>query len=304
MVEFSQLKVFLLVVQNLSFTEAARHLHVSQPTVSRAIRSLEQELDVTLFDRHGSKAQLTDAGCLLIPWARKLILQSNEMKVMMSSLQTELVGELRIACSTSAGKYILPRLAARLNSRHPGVSIAILTCTQERIVPRLLDGEAHLGVVSTEVCDSGLECQDFFTDRITLIVPSGHPWASRQSIEPSELLEEKIIMREPTSGTRKEMLKGLAAHDIGLGDLRVILEVGNAEAIVNTVADGYGVSFVSRLVSAAWRERGFVVEVPVEALDLKRQINIIRRELETPNRVQEVFWGFLHDPNNTDLYLL
>jgi DNA-binding transcriptional LysR family regulator len=304
MIDLTRLQAFLFAAETLNFAEAGKHLHLTQPTISHHIKMLETELGVELFDRSGSPLTLTEAGYLLLPRARKLIHEAIEMREVMSSLQQEVVGHLRIACSTTAGKYILPQLAARFCERHPWIQVSILACSPELVVPRLLEGEANLGVVSYEACGDGLECQDFFEDAITMIVPAEHPWARRQFLEPDQLLDERMIIRGPPSGTRQVMLAGLAKHDISLDDLNVFLELGNAEAIVRTVASGYGVSFVSRLSAACPLERGHVVEVPVRGLELRRKIYMIRRELDEPNRAQDTFWGFVHDPANIDLLRL
>lgn len=301
MMNLERLRSFLHAAESMSFSEAAKRLHLTQPTISHHIKTLERELGVELFTRSGPGLKLTEAGRLLLPWARKLIRQSIEMQEMMASLQQKPVGHLRLACSTTAGKYILPLLAARFSQRYPGIRVSILTCTLEHVVPQLLEGEANLGVVSHEPSGEGLECQEFFIDSISLIVPTSHPWAFRQSIEPEELLEEPIIIREPTSGTRRVMLEGLAKYDITLDDLNVFLELGNAEAIVRTVTAGFGVSFVSTLATGCPLERGYVVEVPVARLELRRPIYMVRRRPDAPNRPQEVFWSFVHDPANADL---
>jgi DNA-binding transcriptional LysR family regulator len=303
--DLTKLNSFLYVAENLSFSEAAKQLHLTQPTISHHIKALERDLGVELFNRSGSNLRLTEAGRLLLPRARKLVHQSIEMQEMMASLQEGIVGHLRIACSTTAGKYILPLLAARFCQRYPGVRVSILTCTPEHIVPRLLEAEANLSVASSyEACGHETECQTFFRDSITLIVPADHLWAFRQSIGPEELLEEPMIIREPTSGTRRVMLTELAKHDITLDDLNIFLELGNAEAIVRTVAAGFGVSFVSTLATTCPLERRSVVEVPVAGLELRRTIYMIRRSLDAPNRTQEAFWSFVHDPANADLLRL
>ncbi len=299
-----RLRTFLHAAEQMSFTEAARLLHLTQPTVSHHIKGLEQELEVALFDRSGARLRLTDAGRILLPWARKIVRQYIKMQEMMASLEEDTVGHLRIACSTTAGKYLLPQLAARFKERYPGVEVAIQSCTSEDIVSRVLEGDAELGVMSYEARQQGLESQEFFTDAIALIVPADHPWTRRAVIEPADLLEEKVIIRESTSGTRRVMLSELTKHGLTLDDLDVFLELGNAEAIVMTVADGFGVSFVSRLAAACSRSRGEVVEVPVAGLQLRRQIYMVRRTLETPIPSQEVFWGFIHHPANYDLLLL
>ncbi len=218
----------------------------------------------------------------------------------MLSLPGEIVGHLKIACSTTAGKYILPRLAARFRRHHPGVHISILTCTQENVGLRLLENEADLGVVSVEMGGERLECQRFFTDHIVLIAPQGHPWTKREAIEPEDMLDAPLIMREPAAGTRRALLSALAAYDITLDDLNVFLEVGNAEAILTAVSYNTGVSFVSKLAAAYALSWGSVVEAPVRGIKLQRQLCMARCGMTQPNRAQEAFWGFIHHPENDD----
>lgn len=302
MIDLTRLKAFIYAAESLSFSEAGKQLQLTQPTVSHHIKTLERTLGVELFTRSGHSLKLTEAGRLLLPFAHKLIHQASEVQEMMTSLQQKIVGHLRIACSTTAGKFILPQLAARFCLRFPGIKVSILACTPEHVIPQLLEGEANLAVVSSyDLCKDGLECQEFFKDIVTLIVTAGHPWTLRQSIGPADLLEEKVIIREPTSGTRRVLLTELAKHDITLDDLSINLELGNAEAIVRTVEAGFGVSFVSNLAADWSLKLGRVVAVPVIGLELRRTIYMVRRSLETPNRPQEVFWSFVHDPSNADL---
>jgi DNA-binding transcriptional LysR family regulator len=303
-IDLNKLNAFLHAAETLNFSAAAQQLHVSQPTISKYINVLEHELDVELFERTSNGLQLTNAGKTLVPWARRLVHESLDMHEMMLSMRREVVGQLQIACSTTAGKYILPQLAGRFRHLHAGVRVSILSCTQEHVAARLVDGEADLGILSVEVGLGPLECQEFFTDHIGLIVPPKHPWAGREQIEPSELIEAPFIMREPTSGTRRAMLSALARHDITLSDIDVFLEVGNAEAIASAVTSGFGVSFVSRLSSAYARAWGCVVEVPVAGIDLKRQLCMARCSLKPPNRAVEAFWSFVHSPANDDLFKL
>ena len=304
MIDIQKVETFLAAAEKLSLSEAAKQLHLSQPTVSHQIKVLEQELNVTLFKRSNTGLQLTEAGRLMLPWARRLLHDTSNLKEMMSSLQDDIVGELRIACSTTGGKYILPQLAARFSQQYPGILVRILACGPEQTALNLLEGEAHLGVVSSEIDDTSLESQKFFRDVITLIVPSTHRWAFQKKIDPTELLEEPIIMREETSGTRRVVLAELAKHDISQDDLNIFLELGNAEAIVRTVAAGYGISFVSSLASACPLERGNVIDIKVEGMTLERNVYMIRKRISAPHRPRDVFWSFIHDPANADLLRL
>jgi DNA-binding transcriptional LysR family regulator len=302
--DIDRLNAFLDAAQTLSFSETAKRLHVTQPTVSKYIRDLEQALSIRLFDRSGGGLRLTDAGQTILPWARQLVRECGKLEDLAKSLDGEVTGQIRIACTTAAGKYLLPQLAARFRSRHPHVQIRILSCTQEGAIDRLLGEEAELGVVSHEMDEIGLQCQYFFSDHIILIVSANHPWAGKQYIEPADLLEAPLLMREPTSGTRRALLAELAAYDISPDDLNIFLEVGNAEAIVASVGAGVGVSFVSRMAAAYALAFECVVEVPVLGFDLRRKICMVRRVIPVSNRAQDIFWGFIHDPINNDLYRL
>lgn len=305
MIDLERMRIFIAAAEHLSFTEAAKRLHLSQPTVSHHIQGLEKSFNVALFERSGNSVRLTEAGRLLLPWAQKLVRQSIEVEDMMATLDERIAGQLRIACSTTSGKYILPQLAARFCQRYANIQISILACRSQQVVPHLLEDGANLAVVSSyDLCGGDLECQAFFRDAVALIVPSTHRWANRQQVEPADLLEERLIMREPASGTRRVLQTELAQHDITENDLNIFLELGNAEAIVRTVQAGFGVSFVSNLAADWAIELGHVVAVPVTGLQLQRSIYMMRPKLDTPHRPQEVFWDFVHDPTNEDLLRL
>jgi DNA-binding transcriptional LysR family regulator len=113
-----------------------------------------------------------------------------------------------------------------------------------------------------------------------------------------------MIVREVNSGTRRVMLSELAKHDIGLDDLNTFMQLGNAEAIVRTVAAGYAVSFVSTLASACPLERGHVVNVDVLGMNMRRKVYMVRKRFEDPHRAQEAFWSFVHSSVNVDLIKL
>lgn len=300
--DIDRLHIFLDAAQTLNFSETAKRMHVSQSTVSKHMREFEQELALVLFDRAGARLRLSKTGEALIPWARKLVRECERFQKMAHSLQEEVAGPLRIACTAAAGKYVLPMLAVRFRERFPNVHITLLFCRPPDVDDLLREEKADLAVVSFEVASPDLACQLFFFDTITLIAPAGHPWAKLPEIQPEDLIQEAIILREATSGTRRAMLSALANHDIALEDLKIALELGNAESIVAAVAAGVGVSFVSR-VSAEFAVRaGDVCEVPVAGFKFQRKICMVRRSSWSTNRPAELFWCFIQEPDNADLF--
>jgi DNA-binding transcriptional LysR family regulator len=301
MLDLTRLEVFLHAAETLSFSEAAQRLHLSQPTVSHHIKKLEEEFGGQLFLRAGHEIELTEAGRLLVPHARKLLREAMGVQQMMHSIGDRVVGSLRIACSTTTGKYILPQFASRFRQRHPGVSIRILRCTQDDVVPTVLGKDADLGVVSFDACSDEMDCQEFFTDHIILISPVNQPWTATDNLEPSDFLGVPFILGEPGDGTRRELATELAKHDITLDDLNIFLELGNAEAIVKTVELGFGLAFVPKTAAGWALDQGTVVEIPVSSFELHRRVFMIRKKLHSANRAMESFWAFVHDPSNADL---
>ena len=301
MIDLTRIRAFIIAAETLSFSEASKQLHLTQPTISHHIKTLEKNLGVALFERRGNQLVLTEAGTMLVPWARKLILQSNEIQELMGALQDKAVGHLRIACSAASGKYVLPHIAARFRKRFPDVHVSILPCSSEEIVPRLLEDEANLAVVTHELDSHSIQAQTLYVDTIQMIVPADHPWASRDDLSPSDLLDEKIIMREASSGSRRVVLSELSKHDIQYEDLDVFLEIGNAEGIVQAVGAGYGVSFVTENLAQEGKDLGKVDIVKMADWNLHRRVFLARRILNTPQRVTDAFWSFVHDPSNKDL---
>ena len=301
MIDLTRLKAFIIAAETLSFSETSKQLHLTQPTISHHIKTLEKSLGLPLFERRGNQLILTEAGTMLVPWARKLVGQSNQIKEMMEAIQDRAVGNLRITCSAASGKYVLPHIAARFRKRFPEVLVSILPCSSEDIARKLLEEEAHLALVTHEIDSLSLQSQTLYIDTIRMIVPAEHPWVGRGDIAPSDLLEEKIIIREPSSGSRRVVLSELSKHDIQYEDLDIFMELGNAEGIIQAVGGGYGISFVDENLAAEGEALGKVKIVKMADWSLHRRVFLLRKSLKSPQRVTEAFWSFVHDPSNKDL---
>ncbi len=304
MLNVHEMNVFLTAAQTQNFSETARQLHMTQPAVSMQIQSLEQRLGVNLFERSGRRIQLSEAGETLMPMARELVSMSLRIEEAIKSLGGEVVGHLKLGCSTTAGKYILPQLIARFRRMHPRVQVTVYTSGRDQVMDMLCDGMTHISVVSSLVNCRDAEFQPFFIDRAVLIVPVDHPWANRSSIKPQELCEVDFILRDDTAGTRQVMAEGLTEHGIHLDDLNVVMELGNAEAIEMAVEEGIGVSIVSRLVAQRGIDLGRIRMLEIEELNLERKIYMAYNIRRAATSVQAEFWNFVHQPLNETLLKL
>ena len=244
------------------------------------MRNLEKQLGVELFRRHGRNVVLSDAGKVLLPMAQQLLLQAKHIEEVMWGLQGMVIGELSIACSTTVGKYILPKVIVGFRKHYPEVQVAVQVMGRRAATDWLLEGGADLAVVSSRLVHRDLEYQSLLDDQVVLIAPCGHPWSDGRTVRPENLLECEYIMREPTAGSYEVLSEGLAAHSLSISDLRVVMTLGNAEAIEMSVEAGLGVAFASCFVANRGLMLGRVVEVPVEGLDLTRSIFMVRHSRE------------------------
>jgi DNA-binding transcriptional LysR family regulator len=293
MLNLDALKVFLAIAEHGNFSEAGRHLHLSQPAVSQIIQGLERQLGMQLFLRQGRTAQLTDSGQVLVPMARELLTSAQRVERTMLSLQGEVMGEMTVGCSTASGKYLLPGIIARFRREYSRVRINVLVTSRESVINKLLGGDVALGVSSKLVEHYDLEYQDFFKDDVILIAPADHRWAQYRKIYPDDLLDEPMILREETAGTREVLMEGLLKHDISSDMLNVAMVLGNAEAISMAVEEGLGIAFISRLAAARGLALGRIVEVSVEGMSLARNIYLARNRRQSFTRAQEKFWEFV-----------
>lgn len=287
----SELQVFLVAAETENFSETGRRLGLSQPAVSMQIKSLEATLGVELFRRSGRRVSLTEAGHALIPMARDMAHRAVRLQEAMASIHGDVAGNLEIACTTTAGKYVLPQLMAQLLNMHPLVDLSCLVVSRPAALELLREGRAHIGVASMRVEEKDLEYRAFLTDRIVLVTAPDHPWARRaEPIRPAELAGERFILRENTSGTHVALTEGLAWHDLSIDDLSPRMTLGNAEAIRMSVETGVGVAFVSMLVAGEGVQRGSLAIVPVEGMELTKTLYMIRNPDRPATRAQAAFW--------------
>jgi DNA-binding transcriptional LysR family regulator len=262
------------------------------------IRALENRLGIELFHRAGRNISLTEAGHALVPMARDLINLSIRTEEAMASLQGRMVGHLKLACSTSAGKYVLPKLIARFIEEHPDVRVTCNVIHREPALQMLCDGDAHLSVTSKSEPARNIEYHLFTTDPVVLIVPPDHQWTARESIAPLELFEGSFVMREATSGTLQAVAEALSEHGINLPDLPTVMELSNTEAILMTVIEGIGAAFISQRTAAEAIANGRVAVVPVEGVEIVQQLYMGRNTRRAATHVQTAFWNFIYAPEN------
>lgn len=284
-----RLRVFRTVADEASFRRAAERLHLSQPAVSQQIHALEQELSTTLFDRGKGRIRLTEAGVVLLRYARKGARLAEEARAALESLRGETSGRLRIGASMTITQYILPRMLGAFRLHHPRIELSILSGNTEHIVAALAKDSIDLGLIEGPVSSREVFRQRFFEDRMVLIVGRRYPWPPKATISVHALTQVPLLLRERGSGSRRVVELALRRAGLRLKDLRVAMELDSIVAIVSAVEAGLGAGFVSEWAVRKEVRLGTVRVVPVDALDIRRDMSIIRNFGPVPTGPAGVF---------------
>lgn len=297
-VQLPHLETFAKAAELGGFTRAAEALCMTQAAVSQHIHALERELDASLFRRHGGGVELTEAGRCLYEYAQRILALHAEARQALGRSAEHVTGELRIAASTIPAEHFLMELLAEFRKVHPHVHVVADVGDSETVVMAVEHGKATLGIAGRRVAAPWAEYQLFATDRLVLVVPSDHTWKKRRRITVEQLRTEPIILREAGSGTRACLERALSTRNLTLADLKVCLEVGSNEAVKDAVARRLGVAVLSIRAVQHELSAGQLYEVPIEGLDLTRELYIVtdrRRPLAAPARA---FMQFLltHKP--------
>jgi len=289
MFDWQGLEVFVAAARVENFSAAAQELHLSQPAVTQRIQALERQLGVSLFERQGRRVYLSEAGAYLLPLAQDLIRRGHRLEETMHSLTGEVVGHLILGCSTTSGKYILPGLLARFCQKHDAVRATVRIGSRPRVLELLKSRGVHIGFTSSPIEWRDTTYSRFRDDDVVLIVPPSHPWTRRSAIKPEELLQEKLILREDSSGTYQAMMQGLAPYDITASELQPVMDLGNSEAIIMAVEEGIGVGFVARLAAERCVQGGKVCIVPIEDVTMTHTIWMAENTAEPGTAAQIEF---------------
>jgi DNA-binding transcriptional LysR family regulator len=294
MLDIHRLRVFLAVCEAGSFSQAASRIHLSQPTVSGHIKTLEEHLGTPLFNRRGKKVILTKAGQMLHPRARQIVSIAESMERQMAMFLGLKKGRLEIGGSNVPGQYILPGLISRFKEGKEGIQIRVRIGDTLSISDLVANGDIETGIVGAVIPNRELDFTPCFSDELVAAVPRGHPMATARDIDPAELAKEPFIIREKGSGTRKTMEKILEQYDLPpLSSFNIVAELGSAEAIRQAVKAGAGCAIISRRVIHDDIVHGAVSSPAIKGMKINRRFHLVTRKQGLLSPLAENFRNFL-----------
>ncbi|WP_241650982.1 MULTISPECIES: LysR family transcriptional regulator [Paenarthrobacter] len=241
--ELRQLRYFLVVADELHFGRAAERLHLTQPPLTVAIRRLEKELGVQLFDRTTRKVTLTAAGEAFKGRIRGAVTELDEAAGDVASVAAGLSGRLRVGFVSSASYTTIPEAIGAFRKRRPRVELVLSPLTSGEQIEQLLDGELDLGLVRDPGDVPGLTMELVAAEDLVAVLPEAHPLATRTEIRPQDLKGEPMILFP------YRLMPGFVARVLGLFDQvgtppRVVQQAIHQETVLGLVAAGLGLSIL------------------------------------------------------------
>ncbi len=268
-----QLLAFCRVVEEESFTKAARVLHRSQPAVTKQVARLEQELGMLLLDRRGRQVSPTASGRLVYTYAKRVSTTISDLEVLVRDMHTPGRGHLWVGSVTALSIYTLPPLLAAFTSRWPKVRLHVRTGQIQETVERVLTNDVDIGFVTVPISHSGLIATPLFRDPVVLVAS---PALARNLPSPLPL---SALSQLPQVGyqapSRFRSFVDAALEQAGVSP-EVALEFDSQEAVVTMVQLGFGAAFVPLTTVRQALDAGSLVALPVAGLaDLARTTCLI-----------------------------
>lgn len=267
---FRHFQIFIAVCDTMNMTAAARELYMSQSAVSQAVAEMERHYNVRLFERLSKKLYLTQAGEQLIGYARHIIRMNLDAEQSMRDMSENEV--VRVGASVTIGACVLPGLTSGIMRTYPQLSLQVEVGNTEHVKKLLLRDRLDIGLVEGDADSEDLINYPFMRDTLVLICSKSHPFAMRSSIHSQEMQQENFILREAGSGTRKifeDKMKEKQLH------WNCIWTCSNADSIKAAVAEGIGISVISKRYVTREVEAGLLCMVDIDDLAFERDFKVI-----------------------------
>ena len=285
--DIHQLRVFVSVFRNKSFSKASEELHLTQPTISNHIKSLEDEFDCKLFDRLGRTNIPTKEAEVLYSHSMELIEKADTIKEAIGEIRKDVTGKLVVGASTIPGVYLLPRIMSEFQKRYPSISFQILISDSSGIVDSVSKHELLLGFVGAKLGNEQINYIPFVQDKLIVVSSPNLEKNSRMTLK--ELVKLPMVLREEGSGTRRETEKLLESKGFSLEDLKISGIFGSTDAVKQAVKAGLGVSILSNFSVIDELDHEILKEIKLTDIEMKRRFYIVTHKKRTLPRLYDTF---------------
>ena len=271
-----QLEAFVRIVKNKSFSQTAKELYLTQPTVSSYISSLEADLGVQLFTRTTKEVHTTSEGEQIYLYAKDIVNLSNKIRNAFKEESKDDVNEIVISSSSIPGLYLLPGMLANFSKRHPNTEFRVHETDSNGAVTDVAEHRADIGFCGTIIPKTACTFLPFYEDELILITPNTPYYRKMQeNNDLTFLAKADFVMREQGSGTKQEAMKILQKNGLKLEEIKVVARFGNTGAVLLSVKEGVGVAVVSKLAARSEIKNNEILSFPLQEGGYFRKIYMV-----------------------------
>ncbi len=237
----TDLRYLVALARERHFGRAAEKCHVSQPTLSVAVKKVEEELGVQLFERSASEVKITETGRRIVVQAEKVLMEATQIHEIAAAGKDPLAGPLRVGVIYTIGPYLLPRLIPRVHELAPRMPLIIHENYTARLVEVLKRGELDVIIISLPLEEAGIVAQPVYDEPFRVLMPAAHVWAQGTQVDAQQLAEDQLLLLGAGNCFRDQVLE-VCPTCRNLGGLQRTLEGSSLETIRHMVATGLGVT--------------------------------------------------------------
>lgn len=289
-----QLRILKAVASEKSFTRAAEILYVSQPSLSKQIKILENRLGIVLLNRENSTISLTEAGRVFLQYSERILALCEESCRALNDVKNGDRGNLTVGASQTIGTYLMPRVLALFAQNYPQINIKVQVDSTRVIAKNVVNREIDIAVVGGDVPEElkkNLDIENFVEDELILIVPKSHPFALKKykKINKDDLYHLNFITLNSTSTIRKFIDNILIQNDIETKQFNIIMQLNSIEGIKTAVSLGLGAAFVSSSAIEKEIKLKTVEILTIENIRITRRLSIITNRQCYKSKALEFF---------------
>jgi LysR family hydrogen peroxide-inducible transcriptional activator len=238
---FTFLRYLVALASERHFGRAAQRCHVSQPTLSVAIRKLEEELGVQLFERTANEVRITEIGQRIVAQAEKILSDVNHIHEIATVGKDPLVGPLRVGVIYTIGPYLLPHMIPKVHQRAPRMPLIIQENYTTNLIDALKRAELDVLIISLPFTEPGIVAQPLYDEPFRVLLPARHPWVTQKEISPAMLADEQLLLLGAGNCFRDQVLEACPECQ-SVSTLQRTLEGSSLETIRHMVSTGLGVT--------------------------------------------------------------
>ena len=264
------MRIFVTVCSCKSITLASEKLYIAQPTVSLAIKEIEEYYGVSLFDRISRKLYLTETGKLFLSYATQIVTLFDEMETKIKN--PDAIGTLRIGASITTGTHLMPGLAATFYKTHPQIKLQVTVENSDELEKRIISNDLDLALIEGAIHNAQIQSEEIMEDELVLLCGANHTMAEPGCIEIDRLSEYDFLLREKGSGARELFDSTLLTYNIVI---KPLWESVSTHALINAVMEGLGLTVLPYMMVKSDIESGRLKQIKIKNVSFKRHFCII-----------------------------